>query len=68
VEPAAVGPDEQLLTVHDVARRWQVPISWAYLKAETGELRSLKLGRYLRFRASDIEAYLTAQQRGGGVK
>jgi excisionase family DNA binding protein len=63
-----VSANEQLLTVHDVSRRWQVPVSWAYLKAETGELPHVKLGRYLRFRAEDIETYLAAQQRGGDVR
>ena len=57
---------EPLLTVQDVARRFNVPTSWAYAKAEAGELPSIKLGRYLRFRAADIEAYLRAQRRESG--
>lgn len=68
MEPAAISPDDELLTVHDVSRRWKVPVSWAYLKAETGELVHIKLGRYLRFRASDIEAFVAAQRRGGDAR
>lgn len=62
------APDESLLGVADVARRFNVPVSWVYLKAETGELPHIKLGRYLRFHADEIEAYLSAQRRGGDVK
>lgn len=56
--------DEQLLTVQDLARRLNVPVSWAYAKAEAGELAHIKIGRYLRFRTCDIEAYLERQRRG----
>ena len=58
------GDTDQLLTVQDLARRFNVPVSWAYAKAEAGELPHIKLGRYLRFRACEIEAYLQTQRRG----
>ena len=60
--------DERLLTVQDLALRFNVPVSWAYSKAEAGELPHIKLGKYLRFRVRDIEAYLAAQQRGPEAK
>jgi excisionase family DNA binding protein len=66
-----VNPEESaepLHTVQDVARRFNVPVSWAYAKAEANEIVHHKLGRYLRFRACDIEAYLSAQRRGGEAK
>ena len=59
---------EQLLTVQDVAQRFNVPVSWVYAKAEGGEIVHIKAGKYLRFRRSDIEAYLVAQRRGGVAK
>jgi excisionase family DNA binding protein len=62
------APDEPLLTVHDVARRFNVPVSWVYAKAEANQLPHIKLAKYVRFRASDIEAYLAAQQRGGSAR
>ena len=66
VTPVTTAEDpDQLLTVADVAKRFNVPVSWAYSKAEAKELPHIKLGRYLRFRTCDIEAYLAAQQRGG---
>ena len=63
----SVTDDERLLTVHDLARRFNVGVTWVYAKAEAGELPYVKLGRYLRFRACEIEAYLAAQGRGPGV-
>lgn len=59
---------EPLLTVADVARILNVPRSFVYSKAEAGELPSLKISKYVRFRSSDIAAYLVAQQRGAGAK
>lgn len=57
-----------LLDVKDVARRFNVPCSWVYAKAEAGELPHLKIGRYLRFNAADIERYLLDQQRGASTR
>jgi excisionase family DNA binding protein len=51
------------LNVQDVARLFNVPVSWVYAKVEDGSLPHFKLGRYVRFRASDIEAYLAANFR-----
>ena len=59
---------EPLLTVQDVARRFNVPVSWVYTKAEANELPHFKVGRYIRFRTSDVEVYLAAQRRGGDAK
>lgn len=58
-----------LLTVHDVAARLSVPVTWVYSKAEAGELPgALKVGRYLRFDPRAIDDYLAlqlhARQRG----
>jgi excisionase family DNA binding protein len=60
--------DERLVTVQDVARRFNVPVSWVYAKAEANELPHVKLGRYVPFRPAEIEAYLSAQRRGGDAK
>ena len=60
--------DESLLTVQDVALRFSVPVSWVYAQAEADKLPHRKLGRYLRFVPAEIEAYLSAQRRGGDAK
>jgi excisionase family DNA binding protein len=51
------GPsDVHLLTVDEVALILRVPKSWVY--AHLGDLPTIRLGRYVRFRASDIEEFL----------
>jgi excisionase family DNA binding protein len=47
----------QLLTAEQVAERWQVPVSQAYRLAREGRIPSVKLGKYIRFRLADIEAF-----------
>ena len=48
---------EPLLTVDQLARRWNASKSLVYLKSSAGELRKVKIGNLLRFRLSDILAY-----------
>lgn len=56
---------EALLTVEDVARELNVKESWVYTKAEAGELPSFKLGRYRRFKRSEVLAWLESQRQCG---
>jgi hypothetical protein len=41
----------RLLTADDLARRWQVKKSLVYHLSRTGQIPTLKLGRYVRFSA-----------------
>lgn len=53
--------DNQLLTVRDVAELLQVPVSWVYKHAGPrcpNPLPFIKLGKYLRFRSTDIMTFL----------
>ncbi len=50
--------DQPLLTVQDVADRLNVSVRWVYTRYEQGELRGGKVGRYLHFRASDIDDFV----------
>jgi len=55
-----------LLTVHEVAELLKVPVSWVYERTRrrgTERLPHLKVGKYLRFRLSEIEEYLEALRR-----
>jgi excisionase family DNA binding protein len=45
-----------LLTADDVAGILRVPKSWVY--SHLGELPTIRLGRYVRFRRSDVERFL----------
>jgi predicted DNA-binding transcriptional regulator AlpA len=53
--------DNHLLTVRDVAELLQVHVSWVYKHAGPqchNPLPCMKLGKYLRFRSTDIMAFL----------
>ena len=55
----------ELLTTRELAELWSCSTkSINRLRLQSG-LPSLKLGHSLRFRRSDIEAWLEAQQPGG---
>jgi excisionase family DNA binding protein len=47
----------QLLTADDLAHRWQVDRSHIYKIARSGDLPVVRIGRVVRFRADDIEAW-----------
>ena len=56
-----------LLTVHDVAGFLRVPPSWVYERTRRrgrDRMPHVKVGKYLRFRPSDLEAYLETLRRG----
>jgi excisionase family DNA binding protein len=71
--PVVPNTDSQLssgnlLTVRDVARMLRVPISWVYDHTRPGcrdPLPYLKLGKYVRFQATEIQAYLEDMSRNG---
>ena len=57
-----------LLTVQEVAELLQVPVSWVYertRKRSLDRIPGFRLGKYWRFRESDVIAWLE-RQRGGG--
>ena len=63
------GPREDaILTVQELAARLKLPLSWVYdhCRVPNG-LPHFKLGKYLRFRESDVRLWLTQQQRNGIV-
>jgi excisionase family DNA binding protein len=51
---------ERMLTAREIADTLGVHENWVYDRAATGELPSYKLGGNRRFRASDVEAWITA--------
>ena len=53
----------QLLTAQQVAQRWQVPKAHVYRLTRQGDVPVVRLGRYFRYRAEDIEEW----ERGGGA-
>jgi len=59
------GLPEPLLDVRQVAELLGVRERWVYEHAQAGELPSFLVGRYRRFRASEIESWLAKQRNGG---
>jgi excisionase family DNA binding protein len=52
----------RLLTAEQLAERWQVPKSHVWRLARRGEIPTVRLGRYMRFRLESIEAWECAQE------
>jgi excisionase family DNA binding protein len=66
LSPILSGPGA-LLTVHEVAEFLRVPVSWVYERTRRRgreRLPHVKVGKYLRFRLSDLDAYLETLRRG----
>lgn len=57
------GRDDEVLTADDVASWLQVPKSRVYQAARDKEIPSIPLGKYVRFRRGDVEAFI----RGGSA-
>lgn len=59
--------DESLLTPEDVARKFQVPITWVYgciRGRTTHSMPHIKIGRYVRFEEDAVRKYLESNRRG----
>jgi excisionase family DNA binding protein len=49
---------DRILTVKDVQDVLSVGRSYAYKLVQTGELKSVRVGRCVRVRGSDLQAYI----------
>lgn len=61
----------ELLTVHEVAALLHVPVSWMYEHTRRGApdaLPVVKVGKYLRFRPSDLLDYIDRKSRVRSVR
>ena len=58
---------ETLLDVGEAAAFLRVPKSWIYARVEREgcDLPFYKVGRYLRFKPSELDRYLEMQKQGG---
>ena len=57
---------ERLLTVHEVAELLRVPASWVYERTRrrgNERIPHVKMGKYVRFRPAEVEAYLEGLHR-----
>lgn len=51
---------ERLYTVKEVQEILKVGRSFAYKLVQTGEIKTVRVGRCLRVRATDLEKYIAA--------
>jgi excisionase family DNA binding protein len=62
---AAEQDPDHLLTAAEVAAMLQVAESWVRSAEREGVLPSIRLGRWVRFRASSIESWLDSLEQPG---
>jgi excisionase family DNA binding protein len=58
------GSDRDLLFATDVARRVHMTPAWVYAQARANKIPHVPLGRYVRFRREQIDAWLREIERG----
>jgi excisionase family DNA binding protein len=56
---------EKLLTANELARRLGVHESWVRTEERARRIHGVRLGKYVRFKLSDVERALAARQRQG---
>jgi excisionase family DNA binding protein len=64
----AVAAEHSLLTVEEVAEMLNVRVSWVYERTRERSVERIpgfRLGKYWRFRESDLIAWLDRQRVGG---
>jgi excisionase family DNA binding protein len=57
--------EEKLLTAAELAERLNVPESWVRTEERAGRIPSVRLGKYVRFKLSDVERTLAERSRQG---
>jgi excisionase family DNA binding protein len=56
---------QKLLTPGDLAERLNLPESWVRNEERAGRIPSVRLGKYVRFKLSDVERALAERQSRG---
>lgn len=54
--------DDKLMTIEEVAEWLGVGPSWVYRRSRYGDLPTVMVGRYRRFRRSSVERWVSAQE------
>jgi excisionase family DNA binding protein len=61
------APTDGLLTAGEVAALLQVTCSWVYAETRKRRIPHLRLGRYVRYRRSAIEAWIEDVERSSAI-
>jgi predicted DNA-binding transcriptional regulator AlpA len=56
--------EEALVGIQAVQKLYGLQLSWWYANAENGTVPSYKLGKYVKFRLSEVETWIQAQRKG----
>jgi excisionase family DNA binding protein len=56
--------EEPLVGVKELEQRYGIPASWWYAHAAAGEIPNYKVGRYRKFRFSEVEKWLEQHRQG----
>jgi excisionase family DNA binding protein len=59
--PTRIGGSNKLISLADTAERLDVPVSTLYKRWREWGLKAYRVGRALKFRERDIEAWLDQQ-------
>jgi excisionase family DNA binding protein len=62
-EPAT---DDVLLTAEEVAALLQVTVGWVYAQTRARRIPHLRLGRYVRYRRSTLEGWMSEVEQASG--
>lgn len=57
-------PESELLTPREVAARLKVGRTWVYERMRRGDFPYIRMGKYLRFRWAEVEAWLNQRAHG----
>ena len=60
-ETTSTAPRDRLVTVEEVAKLLGKSTSWGYNRSMLGEIPRHKIGGHLRFRRSEIKAWIDAK-------
>jgi excisionase family DNA binding protein len=62
-----MNDDDKLLTAGEVADLIRVTRAWVYAETRRNAIPHLRLGRYVRYRRTAIEAWMQTVERGPGT-
>jgi hypothetical protein len=63
-QDTVAGSPPNLVTAGELARHLNLPESWVRTEERLGRIPSVRLGKYVRFRLSDVERGLAQKPRG----
>jgi excisionase family DNA binding protein len=65
IKRGSEGQSTSLMTASEVAALLGVPATWVYEQARAGQIPTVPLGRYRRFRREAIEAWIERLEAAG---